>query len=213
MTLRRAQLPRGSGHETHKVRVVQSRAAGPRTSRHAIVALAAVTLGIVLAGAFAAVRIVSGSADAGATTHFADGRVPTSFGALWVDSFREIAVPEIAHQGHVGIPQTGRPDKVALEVRIRLANTTAAPVELTPARFALRLAHDGTPISVDGASFESVRLVPGAIFDARIQFPVRGGEHQLSLLFDDPGGSGPIAIDLGQARFQHSTDDDHDDHD
>jgi len=160
--------------------------------------LVAGTLGIALVGAFVAVGMVSGNTEG----HFTDGRVPTSFGALWVHSTKEVAIPQTVHQGHVGFPQDGAPGKVSLEVIVRLANTTAVPVELTPNRFALRLGSGGKPISVEGAAFESVRLLPGAIFDARMQFPVKGGEHQLSLLFDDPDGSGATAIDLGRARFQ-----------
>jgi hypothetical protein len=163
-------------------------------------------LAIAVAGGFTAVRIVSDDTD----TTGADGRVLTSFGALWVDSLKEITVPQTVHKGHVGIPQAGDPDKVALEVVVVLANTTAAPVELTPARFTLRLEPGGEPISVEGAGFESVKLLPGAVFDARMQFPVKGGEHQVSLLFDDLDGSDPIAIDLGSARFQDAVGDGHD---
>jgi hypothetical protein len=164
------------------------------------------TLAIAVAGGFTAVRIVSDDTD----TTGADGRVPTSFGALWVDSFAEVAAPKMVHNGQFGMPQAGAPDKVALEVVVRLANTTTAPVELTPARFALRLEPGGEPISVEGAGFESVKLLPGAVFDARLQFPVEGGEHRVSLLFDDPDGSDPIAIDLGSARFQDAVGDGHD---
>jgi hypothetical protein len=170
--------------------------------------LVAVTLGIALAGGFLAFRVVSDSAKA----RFADGRVSTSFGALWVESSNQIAIPKTVHKGHIGIPQAGAPDKVALEVIVRLANTTAASVDLTPARFALRLEPNGKPISVDAAGFESVRLLPGAIFDARVQFPVKGGEHQLSLLFDDPDGSGPITVDLGREKFQDTAGNNHEDH-
>jgi hypothetical protein len=177
-------------------------------ARHAIPVLVAVTVCVALAGGVMALRIVSDSA----RTRFADGRVSTSFGALWVESSNQIAIPRTVHKGHLGVPQGGAPDKVALEVIVRLANTTAAPVELTPDRFALRLAPTEKPISVEGAGFESVRLLPGAIFDARVQFPVKGGEHQLSLLFDDPDGSGPITVDLGRARFQDTAGDGHEGH-
>lgn len=205
-----AELSMGTiRHGARKVKPVRPRRIGSRLARHAIPALVAVTTCIALAGGFVAFRIVSDNAN----THFADGRVSTSFGAVWVDSFKEIAIPKTVHKGHIGIPQGGSPDKVALEVTVRLANTTAAPVELTPARFALRLGPNGKPISVEGAAFESVRLLPAAIFDARMQFPVEGGEHRLSLLFDDPDGSGPIAIDLGQARFQDTAGKGNDDHD
>ncbi len=197
-------MHRGAG----KAGPVRSRGTGSRLARYALPALVAVTSCIALVGAFVAFRIFSGNAD----TRFTDGRVPTSFGALWVDSSKEIAVPKTVHEGHVGFAQDGPPDKVSLEVVVRLANTTAAPVELTPARFALRLGRDGKPISVDGAAFESVKLLPGAVFDARMQFPVKGGEHQLSLLFDDPDGSGAIAIDLGRARFQDTAGTDHEGH-
>lgn len=180
------------------VRPVRPLRTGSRLARHAIPALVAVTLGVTLAGALVAFQIVSDNPD----TRSADGRVPTSFGALWVDSFEEIAIPKTSQRGQFAVPVAGAPDKVALGVVVRLANTTAAPVELTPARFGLRLAPDGEPIPVEGAGFESVKLLPGAIFDARMEFPVEGGEHQLSLLFDDPDGSGQIAIDLGRARFQ-----------
>jgi hypothetical protein len=196
--------------ETIHHRVRGAPPAGPRdlrarSARHTIPALVAVTLCLALAGGFMAFQIISD----GGGNRFTDGRVPTSFGAVWVDSFREISIPKTIQKGHVRIPQAGDPDKVALEVTVTLANTTTAPVELTPARFALRLEDDDQPISAEGATFESVRLLPGAMFLARIQFPVPGGEHRLGLLFDDPDGSGPVAIDLGRAAFQYQTGDDH----
>jgi hypothetical protein len=187
----------------------RSREIGSRLARQAVRAIVAVTVLIAFAGGFVAFRIVSDNP----TPRLTDGRVPTSFGALWVDSFKEISVPATIHKGHVGFPQAGAPEKVALEVTVRLANTTTAPVELTPARFGLRLGSDGDPVSVEGAAFESVRLIPGAIFDARMQFPVTGGEHRVSLLFDDPDGSGLIAIDLGRARFPQPAGEGHADHD
>lgn len=195
-------------HEGRKLGSARSRRVGSRLARHTAPVLVAVTLCIALAGGFVAFRIISDSAK----TRFADGRVPTSFGALWVESSNQIAIPRTVHKGHIGVPQGGAPDKVALEVVVRLANTTVAPVDLTPARFALRLGPGDKPISVEGAGFDSVRLLPGAVFDARVQFPVKGGEHQLSLLFDDPDGSGPITIDLGRARFQDTAGNGHEDH-
>lgn len=189
-------------------RRVRSRGIGSRLARYALPVLVALTLCIALAGLFAAFQIFSRDTD----TQFADGGVSTSFGALWVESSKEVAIPQTIHNGHVGIPQAGAPDKVSLEVVVRLANTTAAPIELTPARFALRLGSDGKPIAVEGAGFESVSLLPGAIFDALVQFPVKGGEHQISLLFDDPDGSGPITIDLGRARFQYPAGTGNEDH-
>jgi hypothetical protein len=167
--------------------------------------LVAVTLCIALAGAFVAFRTVTDSAKA----RFADGRVPTSFGAMWVKSSNQIAIPQTYGNKDFGMMVMGAPDRVALEVTVRLANTTGAPVDLTPARFALRLEPNGKPIPVEGAAFESVKLLPGAVFDARVQFPVKGGEHQLSLLFDDPDGSGPITMDLGRARLQEAVNSDH----
>lgn len=206
MTSKSAELPmRTIRHGTRKLRRPRSHGVGSRLARRAIPALLAVTLGIAVVGGFLAFRIVSDSAKA----HFADGRVTTSFGALWVESSNKIAIPKTVHKGHIGIPQPGAPDKVALEVIVRLANTTAAAVELTPARFGLRLEPNGKPISVEAAGFDSVRLLPGAVFDARVQFPVQGGEHQLSLLFDDPDGSGPITVDLGKERFQDTSGNDH----
>jgi hypothetical protein len=87
--------------------------------------LVAATLTVTLAGGFVAVQIVSESTGA----YVADDRVPTSFGALRVDSVREIATPKIVRMGHVGIPQPGNPDQVALEVAVSLANTTGVPVD------------------------------------------------------------------------------------
>jgi hypothetical protein len=167
-------------------------------ARHAVPALVAVTLCLALAGGAVALRTFVQS------THpdLADGRVATSFGPMWVTSFQQVSIPRTNSKTDSGMPFMGAPDKLALEVVVRLSNTTAAPVELTPARFGLRLAPGDQPIPVRGAAFESVRLLPGAVYDARVQFPVKGGEHQLSLLFDDPDGSGPISIDLGKARIQ-----------
>lgn len=214
MTTEPAELSMGTTrHRARKVQPVRSRAIGSRLARHAIPALAAVTLCIALAGGVVALRMVLAHESAHAHTHFTDGRVSTSFGALWVDSFKKIAIPKSIHKGHLGVPQGGSPDKEALEVTVRLANTTKALVQLTPARFALRPGPDGKPISVEGAAFESVNLLPGAVFDARLQFPVKEIKEkgqQLSLLFDDPDGSGPIAIDLNRAQSQDTAGNDHD---
>lgn len=195
--------------KTRTVAAARSRVAGSRAARYVTPVLVALTLGLVLVGGLVAVRMVTGSAGAGADS--GDGRVPTSFGALWVDSFREVTVPQMVKQGHLGMPVTGAPDKVSFEVVVRLANTTGKPVELTPAAFGLRSAAADEPISVEGATFESIRLLPGALFDGRLQFPVEdigGGEHRLSLLFDDPDGSSPIVIDLGRTRLSQPSGED-----
>jgi hypothetical protein len=191
-----------------KLRPVRSRGGSARLARLAVPGLLAVTLCLVLAGAFVGLRTVSNGAEA----EFADGRTPTSFGALWVESSNQITVPQTNNKDNFGMPAMGAPDKVMLEVTVRLANTKSRSVELTPDRFALRLGPGEGPISVEGARFESVRLLPGSVFDARVQFPVKGGEHQLSLLFDDPDGSSPITIDLGKERFQQPAGNSHQHH-
>jgi hypothetical protein len=177
------------------------------TTRLVVPALVAVTLCVALAGVAMAARIVSAGAPA------SDGRVPTSFGAVWVESSGEIDVPQTNNKGNFGMPVMGAPDKVMLEVTVRLANTDKAPVELTPERFSLRLGSGEAPISVEGARFESVRLLPGAVFDARMQFPVvKGGEYQPTLLFDDPGRSKPITVDLGRTQIQQPAGNEHQHH-
>ena len=117
-------------------------------------ALIAVTLCVALAGVAIAVRIVSAGAPA------ADGRVPTSFGALWVESSDQIDVPQTNNKGNFGMPVMGAPDKVMLEVTVKLANTDKAPVDLTPDRFSLRLGPGEAPLAVEGARFESGAAPP-----------------------------------------------------
>jgi hypothetical protein len=176
------------------------------TTRLAVPALIVLTLCVALAGAVIAVRIVSTGAPA------SDGRVSTSFGALWVESSQQVSIPQTDNKGNFGMPVMGAPDKVMLEVTVRLANTDKAPVDLTPDGFSLRLGPDEAPIPVEGARFESVRLLPRAVFDARVQFPVTGGEHEPTLLFDDPGRSKPIALELGRTRFQEPAGSQHQHH-
>ena len=175
-------------------------------TRLAVPALIGLTLCVVLAGVAIAVRVVAAGRPA------SDGRVPTSFGALWVESSQQITLPQTDNKDNFGMPIMGAPDKVMLEVTVRLANTDKAPVEVTPDRFSLRLGPGEAPIAVEGARFESVRLLPGAVFDARVQFPVTGGEHQPTLLFDDPGRSEPIALELGRTRFQQPAGNQHQHH-
>jgi hypothetical protein len=179
-----------------------------RTSTRSVVpALIGLTLCVAMAGVAIAVRIALAGPPA------ADGRVQTSFGALWVESSDQINVPQTNNKGNFGMPVMGAPDKVMLEVTVRLANTEKAPVDLTPDRFSLRLGPGQAPLPVEGARFDSVRLLPGAVFDARVQFPVeKGGEYQPTLLFDDPGHSEPITLDLGRTRFQQPAGDQHQHH-
>jgi hypothetical protein len=177
------------------------------TGRTVVAVLIGLTLCVALAGVAIAVRLASAGIPA------SDGRVPTSFGALWVESSHQISIPRTNSKGNYGMPVMGAPDKVMLEVTVRLANTDKAPVDLTPDRFSLRLGPGAAPLPVEGARFESVRLLPGAVFDARVQFPVEtGGEHQPSLLFDDPGRTEPITLDLGRTRFQQPAGDQHQHH-
>jgi hypothetical protein len=177
-----------------------------KTKRTATLVVA-MTLCLALAGVAIAVRIALAGPPA------ADGRVPTSFGALWVESSEQIDVPQTNNKGNFGMPVMGAPDKVMLEVTIRLANTDRTPVDLTPDRFSLRLGPGQAPLAVEGARFESVRLLPGAVFDARVQFPVeKGGEYQPTLLFDDPGRSKPLTVELGQARLQQPAGNQHQHH-
>lgn len=190
---RRSVLPAGPARRTWTARVL-------------VPALVALTVSVALAGVAMAVRIVSAGAPV------ADGRVPTSFGALWVESSRQITLPQTDNKDNFGMPIMGAPDKVMLEVTVRLANTGSAPVDVTPDRFSLRLGPGEAPIAVEGARFESVRLLPDAVFDARVQFPVAGGEHQPTLLFDDPRHSTPITVQLGRARFQQPAGNQHQHH-
>lgn len=182
--------------------------AGPVGEKNRLVpALIALTVCLALVGAAFAVRIALAGPPA------SDGRVPTSFGALWVESSEQITLPQTDNKDNFGMPIMGAPDKVMLEVTVRLANTDNAPVDVTPDRFSLRLGPGEAPLAAEGARFDSVRLLPRAVFDARVQFPVvTGGEHQPVLLFDDPGRSRPIALDLGRTRFQQPAGDQHQHH-
>ena len=175
-------------------------------SRWVVPAAIGLTLCLALAGVAVAARIALAGAPA------ADGRVPTSFGALWVESSEQISIPRTNSKGNFGMPVMGAPDKVLLEVTVRLANTDRAPIDLTPDRFSLRLGPGQAPSPVEGARFESVRLLPGAVFDARVQFPVKGGEFQPTLLFDDPGRSSPVTVELARARFQEPAGNQHQHH-
>jgi hypothetical protein len=175
-------------------------------TRLVVPALIAVTLCVALAGVAIVARIVTAGAPA------SDGRVPTSFGALWVESSQQISLPQTDSKDNFGMPIMGAPDKVMLEVTVRLANTDKAPVDLTPDRFSMRLGPGEAPTPVEGARFESVRLLPGAVFDARVQFPVKGGEYQPTLLFADPGRSTPITLELARTRFQEPAANQHEHH-
>jgi hypothetical protein len=43
-----------------------------------------------------------------------------------------------------------------------------------------------------------------------VQFPVvKGGQYQPTLLFDDPGRSKPITLDLGRTQIQQPAGDEH----
>jgi len=197
------EIPDG-GSGISRRNVLRAGAVGEKRSTFLVPALIGLTVCLVLAGAAIAVRMALAAPPA------ADGRVPTSFGALWVDSSEQIDVPQTNNKGNFGMPVMGAPDKVMLEVTVRLANTDKAPVDLTPDRFSLRLGPGEAPLSVEGARFESVRLIPGAVFDARMQFPVeKGGEYQPTLLFDDPGRSKQIAVDLGRTRLQQPAGNEH----
>jgi hypothetical protein len=170
--------------------------------------LVVVTLGVVLAGGLMAVRMLSD----GAKARFAAGGVPTSFGALWIESSEPMSVFKSNSQTQSGMMVMGVPDELMLQVTVRLASNVAKAAELTPDQFRLRLQPGEKPIPVKGARFNSVKLLPGSVFDAQVQFPVKGGEYQPVLLFDDPGGSKPIAIDLGKTRFQLPAGSSHDHH-
>lgn len=182
------------------------RPARTSTMRVVVPSLLALTLCLALAGVAIATGIVSGGA-AGS-----DGRVATSFGALWVESSHQVTLPQTDNKDNFGMPIMGAPDKVMLEVTVRLANTDKVPVDVTPDRFSLRLGPGTAPIAVEGARFESVRLLPAAVFDARVQFPVTGAEYQPTLLFEDPGRSEPIALELSRTRFQQPAGSQHQHH-
>ena len=191
------------------VGVTALRPARTSTMRVVVPALLALTLCLALAGVAIATGIVSGGAAGAAGS---DGRVPTSFGSLWVESSHQITLPQTDNKDNFGMPIMGAPDKVMLEVTVRLANTDTAPVDVTPDRFSLRLGPGTAPIAVEGARFESVRLLPAAVFDARVQFPVTGGDYQPTLLFEDPGRSEPIALELNRTRFQQPAGNQHQHH-
>jgi hypothetical protein len=191
-----------------------------RQSRRPIAALIALALALVAVGVFVAVGVVR----SGSTTHsvrLPDGPfgisqdIPTSFGALGVESVQRInglTAKQLSSSTH-GIAHLIQPGEVRVQTSVTFTNLLDKPVAYSPSQFRLITVGKGKPQAPFSSSIHAGTLQPSASIDAVISFVVPANGSKLQMAFYDLGRKAPVLIDLGRvgkrtpdsafARFHH----------
>jgi hypothetical protein len=179
---------------------------GRRTSIAAVLAVAAVALG-VLQG----VRLTLGPADSGQSSgyHISDD-VPTSFGIVAVEYVR--AVDGVTHRALSGathgVSGFVDSDHAQIQAAVAITNRTQAPITYSSKQFRLLVTSKGKTTVQDpsGGDLPDMRILPHAGIEGHLSFVVPRSGARLELRFTDPGRAVPIVIDLGPTDFTRTSD-------
>jgi hypothetical protein len=179
---------------------------GRRTSIAAVLAVAAVALG-VLQG----VRLTLGPADSGQSSgyHISDD-VPTSFGIVAVEYVR--AVDGVTHRALSGathgVSGLVDSDHAQIQTAVAITNRTQAPITYSSKQFRLLVTSKGKTTVQDpsGGDLPDMRILPHAGIEGHLSFVVPRSGARLELRFTDPGRAVPIVIDLGPTDFTRTSD-------
>jgi hypothetical protein len=177
-----------------------------RRSRRPVVALILVALTLAAAGAFIAAGIVRGGAPADQRAGLPNGPfgisqdIPTSFGALGVESVQKInaLTPRALSSSTHGIAHLIRPGQVRVQTSVTFTNLLDKPVAYSPSQFRLIAGGKGKPLPPFSSSIHAGTLQPSASIDAVISFVVPANGNKLQMAFSDRGRKAPVLIDLGR---------------
>jgi hypothetical protein len=141
----------------------------------------------LLGGAIGITILVRGAPAEAATIGKA---VPTSYGVISVDQIEEIAASNPDRDTLV-------PGLREIQVAITMTNLLNRPVAYSRRQVSLRVAGAATKIPVSSASIVAGRLKSGTAFRTVYRFDIPSAAADLWVRYDDPGGTTPIWIDLG----------------
>lgn len=186
---------------------------GARRIRAALplVALAAFTVALAVAGVLVATNTLSSTAEdvsheaapsnIAVEQTFATGQpIPTSFGAVTLYPMGRmpgLTSEQLGGMVH-GVQNLVTPDKAQIEVAIALTNNTGEAVTYSPRQFLLRTESGGPGTPPTTASASDGQLQSGASVTATLGFVLPQDGSTYWLEFSDPGRSQPIVVDLGK---------------
>jgi hypothetical protein len=128
--------------------------------------------------------------------------VPTSFGIVAVEFVRSVdgvthrALAGASH-GVSGLVGDG---KQQIQVAVALTNRGKQPMTYSVRQFQLRATIKGKTslLPATAGDLPDGRILPDAGIEGHLDFTLPAAEATMTLVFHDPGRSGPVVIDLGR---------------
>jgi hypothetical protein len=145
-----------------------------------LVPLAGVAL-LLVAAALATGVIGGGASKAASNRHYIGQDIPTSFGAVAIDSLGR---------------SPGRPSQMVAFVA--LLNLVHRPVAYSSSQFRLLAGPERKPVGGLHVTFGSGTIQPAASFSGQIMFPAPHDGSKRWIEFRDPNLGRPIVIDLSK---------------
>jgi hypothetical protein len=149
--------------------------------RLARLGVAAAVVALALAGIALAAGLVGGGSAKDAAQWTMGQDVPTSFGAVAIDS--------------LGRSPTRQSEMVAFAA---LTNLTRHPVAYSPTQFRLLAGKDQEPIAGLRMTFRPGTLQPDASFSGQLKFDAPRDGSKRWIEFREPGADRPVVIDLSR---------------
>lgn len=128
--------------------------------------------------------------------------VPTSFGIVAVEFVR--TVDGVTHRALAGathgVSGLVGDGKQQIQVAVALTNRGSTPLAYAVRQFTLRATVKGktTILSATAGDLPDGRILPDAGIEGHLDFTLPAADATMSLLFQDPGRSAPVVIDLGK---------------
>lgn len=176
-----------------------------RHSRRPVAALLVLALALTVLGAFVALGVVRGGA-ASQQVALSNGPfgisqdIPTSFGALGVESVQKInalTAKQLSSSTH-GIAHLIRPGQERVQTSVTFTNLLDKPIAYSPDQFRLIMGGKGKPLAAFSSSIRPGTLQPSASIDAIVSFVVPANGKKLQMAFYDRGRKAPVLVDLGR---------------
>jgi hypothetical protein len=168
----------------------------------------AIALVATVAGLLLSVRMLNPVEPAPQSGFGIGDDVRTSFGIVAVEFVR--SVDGVTHRALAGANHgvSGYVDEgqQQIQVAVALTNRRNQPLTYSVRQFELLATVSGktTTLQATAGDLPNGRILPDAGVEGHLDFTLPAGSAALTLHFNDPGGPGPIVIDLGSISATHA---------
>ncbi len=131
--------------------------------------------------------------------------VESSFGVVaveYVKALEGLSSRSLAGATH-GVPGLVDTKHVQVQAALSVTNRSSAPLNFTVGQVTLRVTRGGETTTVEPvtADIPDTRVLPDAAIEGHVDFVIPRQRAQLTLVFQDPGRTDPILLDLGRPNF------------